>query len=105
MAAGEGWRTCRDRLGCRMVATGMAAGHQITITPANAHIEVTLDGQKLAESERAVVLHETGLPARYYIPADDVCAETLLPSARRTTWPVGKGATRRPFPPLRVSLA
>jgi uncharacterized protein (DUF427 family) len=77
-----------------MVATGMAAGHQITITPANAHIEVTLDGQKLAESDRAVVLHEAGLLARYYIPADDVCAE-VLPPARRTTWPVGKGATRR----------
>ena len=39
----------------------MTSGHQITITPANAHIEVTVDGEKLAESSRAVILEETGL--------------------------------------------
>ncbi len=65
----------------------MASGHQITITPADVHLEVTLDGQRLAKSDRAVVLHETGLPARYYIPRDDVRADLLRPSDRQTTCP------------------
>jgi uncharacterized protein (DUF427 family) len=64
----------------------MTKGHQITITPADARVEVTLGGQTLAESSRAVVLHETGLPARYYFPRADVRAE-LLPSALQTTCP------------------
>ncbi|HVB44918.1 MAG TPA: DUF427 domain-containing protein [Streptosporangiaceae bacterium] len=65
----------------------MATGHQITISPAGAHIEVTLGGETLAESDRAVVLNETGLPARYYIPREDVRTELLRPTARQTTCP------------------
>jgi uncharacterized protein (DUF427 family) len=41
----------------------------------------------IAESDRAVRLDETGLPARYYIPRDDVRADLLRPSAHRTTCP------------------
>src|SRR5579859_4961372 len=44
----------------------MASGHQITITPTGQHIEVFLGGEKLASSDRPVVLAETGLPDRYY---------------------------------------
>ncbi len=65
----------------------MASGHQITITPADLHVEVSLDGEKLAASDRAIVLEETGLPARYYIPRDDVRTELLQRTARRTTCP------------------
>jgi uncharacterized protein (DUF427 family) len=65
----------------------MATGHQITITPADAHIQVTLGGQVLAESDRAVVLNETGLPARYYLPPGDVRTELLRPTERQTTCP------------------
>ena len=65
----------------------MAAGHQITITPADVRIEVTLDGQTLAKSDRAVVLNETGLPPRYYFPRDDVRADLLRSSDRQTTCP------------------
>jgi uncharacterized protein (DUF427 family) len=65
----------------------MATGHQITITPTDVHIEVTLDGEKLAESDRAVRLDETGLPARYYLPPADVRTELLRSTARETTCP------------------
>jgi uncharacterized protein (DUF427 family) len=65
----------------------MAAGHTITITPADAHVEVSLSGQTLATSDRAVRLDETGLPARYYIPRDDVRTDLLRPSAHHTTCP------------------
>lgn len=65
----------------------MTSGHQITITPANAHIEVTVDGENLAESSRAVILEETGLPARYYLPREDVRTELLRPTATHSTCP------------------
>ncbi len=65
----------------------MASGHQITITPSDLHIEVSLNGEKLAESDRAVLLDETGLPARYYFPRQDVRTEFLRPTSRRTTCP------------------
>jgi len=65
----------------------MAAGHNIVITPANRHIEVRVSGQKLAESDRAMRLEETGLPPRYYVPREDVRTELLRPTARKTTCP------------------
>ena len=40
----------------------MATGHKITTTPAALHVEVTLDGEKLAVSDRPVLLAETGHP-------------------------------------------
>jgi uncharacterized protein (DUF427 family) len=65
----------------------MAAGHQITITPTRDHIEVTLGGEKLAESDRAVLLDETGYPTRYYIPREDVRTELLRATRHHTTCP------------------
>ena len=65
----------------------MATGHTITIVPTDVHIEVRLDGQIIAESDRAVRLDETGLPARYYIPREDVRTELLRPTAHKTTCP------------------
>jgi uncharacterized protein (DUF427 family) len=46
----------------------------------------TVDGTEIASSERAVLLFETGLPPRFYLPREDVAAE-LIPSARRTFCP------------------
>jgi uncharacterized protein (DUF427 family) len=65
----------------------MAAGHRITITPAQLHVEVRLGGEKLAESDRVVLLDETGLPTRYYFPREDVRTELLRPTSHRTTCP------------------
>jgi uncharacterized protein (DUF427 family) len=65
----------------------MATGHTITITPASVHIEVSVGGQKLAESDRAVLLDETGMPARYYFPPEDVRTDLLRPTERTTTCP------------------
>lgn len=44
-------------------------------------------GAVLAESRRAVFLFETGLPARYYIPRDDVAEDLLLSSPTRSVCP------------------
>jgi uncharacterized protein (DUF427 family) len=65
----------------------MATGHTITTTPATVHVEVSLNGQKLAESDRPVLLDETGLPTRYYLPREDVRTDLLRPTSTRTTCP------------------
>jgi uncharacterized protein (DUF427 family) len=65
----------------------MARGHQITITPTRQHVKVTLNGEKLAESDRPVLLDETGLPTRYYLPREDVRTELLRPTSSETTCP------------------
>ena len=65
----------------------MAIGHTITIIPAGRHIEVSVGGQELAQSDRAMRLDETGLPPRYYIPREDVRTELLRPTTRTTTCP------------------
>jgi uncharacterized protein (DUF427 family) len=71
----------------------MASGHQITITPTDRHIEVFLGGEKLASSDRAVVLAETGLPDRYYLPAQDVRTDLLRPTSTTSTCPYKGEAT------------
>jgi uncharacterized protein (DUF427 family) len=63
------------------------AGHTITITPTDSRIEITLSGEKLAETDRAVLLDETGMPTRYYLPRQDVRTDLLRPTATRTTCP------------------
>jgi uncharacterized protein (DUF427 family) len=65
----------------------MASGHQITITHPRRHVSVTLNGVKLAESDRPVLLDETGLPTRYYLPREDVCMELLQRTSHQTTCP------------------
>jgi uncharacterized protein (DUF427 family) len=57
--------------------------HRIDVLPSSRRVRVELDGQVLAESSRPTLLFETMLPARYYLPREDIRAE-LTPSATRT---------------------
>jgi uncharacterized protein (DUF427 family) len=52
----------------------VTSGHQISILDHDTLVEVHVDGETLASTRRAKVLHETGLPPRYYIPREDVRA-------------------------------
>jgi uncharacterized protein (DUF427 family) len=65
----------------------MPPGHKITITPASRHLEVTLGGEKLAVTDRPVLLDETGLPTRYYVPREDIRTDLFRPSSLKTTCP------------------
>jgi uncharacterized protein (DUF427 family) len=65
----------------------MTRGHRITISPSDLHVEVHVDGEKVADSDRPVLLDETGLPTRYYLPREDVRTELLTPTSRETTCP------------------
>jgi len=48
------------------------------------HLRVEVDGQVVAETQRPVLLYETGLPTRYYIPKLDVRMD-LLEATRTVT--------------------
>ncbi|MGW1160638.1 DUF427 domain-containing protein [Streptomyces sp. NPDC002513] len=65
----------------------MSNGHTITIEQGDRHVRVVHDGQILAETDRALVLRETGCPARYYIPAEDVRTDLLTASETHTVCP------------------
>ena len=65
----------------------MTQGHTITVTPADLHVEVSVDGVKVAESDRPVLLEETGLPTRYYLPREDVRADVLSATKTETVCP------------------
>jgi uncharacterized protein (DUF427 family) len=69
------------------VVANMTDGHRITISPLAAHVEVRLDGQTLASSDRALALDETGCPTRYYLPREDVRTDFLRRTERATTCP------------------
>lgn len=48
--------------------------HRIDIRRSRRRIRIELDGQVLAESCSPILLFETGLPTRYYLPREDVTA-------------------------------
>ena len=60
--------------------------HRIDTRKTSRHIRVSLDGQPLAETTRAVALFESNLPTRWYIPREDVVAE-LVSSDKDTICP------------------
>ena len=65
----------------------MTLGHTITIEQGTRRVRVVHDGQVLAESDRPLMLRETGCPVRYYIPPEDVRTDLLTPSATSTHCP------------------
>jgi uncharacterized protein (DUF427 family) len=60
--------------------------HRVDARRSSRRIEVRSDGEVLARSERPVVVAETGLPLRFYLPREDVAAE-LRPSDTTKTCP------------------
>ncbi len=49
--------------------------HRIDILHSSRHVRIELDGRVLAESSRPVLLFETLLPVRFYLPPRDVAPE------------------------------
>ena len=85
-----------DRMG-RWMEEGQEIGvhprdpyHRVDVLKTDRHIRVSLDGELLAETSRAMALFETNLPVRWYMPAADVVT-TLEPSDTVTRCPY-KGA-------------
>lgn len=57
------------------------------------HVRVEIGGVVLAETRRPVLLFETGLPTRYYIPKQDVRMDMLQPTSSVSRCPY-KGVAR-----------
>jgi len=71
----------------------MTSGHTITTETSTARVQVVVAGVTLADSTRVVLLNETGLPTRYYLPRDDIDMERLVPTATISNCPF-KGDAR-----------
>src|SRR5262245_8459614 len=54
--------------------------HRIDTYRTTRRVRVSVDGGPIAESARAVALFESGLPARFYLPIEDVRMDLLEPS-------------------------
>jgi uncharacterized protein (DUF427 family) len=58
---------------------------RIDVLRSRRHVEVSLDGAVLAATDDALMLIETHLPPRYYLPPGDVDLSRLAPSDTRST--------------------
>jgi uncharacterized protein (DUF427 family) len=58
--------------------------HRVDIRHSSRQVRVERDGQVLAESTRPVLVFETTLPMRTYLPRDDARLDLLEPSPTRT---------------------
>jgi uncharacterized protein (DUF427 family) len=61
--------------------------HLITISRAEGTVRVTVAGEKVAESKRALRLEEQGYPPVYYLPRDDADMSLLVRTAHYTYCP------------------
>jgi uncharacterized protein (DUF427 family) len=60
---------------------------RIDVLQSSRHVEVFIDGVKVADTVRPRLLFETGLPTRYYIPRLDVRVDLLRPSTTTSVCP------------------
>ena len=67
--------------------------HRVDILASSRHVRVEVDGVTVADSARPVILFETGLPPRYYLPLSDIRTDLLTPSATQTHCPYKGTAT------------
>jgi len=57
---------------------------RIDVLRSNRHVRVEVGGVTVAESARPMMLIETSLPVRWYLPREDVRMDLLTPSEHRT---------------------
>lgn len=65
----------------------MTSGHTITTEPSTARVQVVVSGVTIADSRHALLLDETGLPTRYYLPRADVDMQRLVPTETTSSCP------------------
>ncbi|MFP5384810.1 MAG: DUF427 domain-containing protein [Bacteriovoracia bacterium] len=52
--------------------------HRITTERMRERVEIFMEGEKIAETRRAIKLSESGYPDRYYIPREDIRGIELI---------------------------
>ena len=60
---------------------------RVDIIPSSRRVRVTVGGELVADTRRALFLFETGMKTRYYVPPADVRVEFLSPSRTTTICP------------------
>lgn len=66
---------------------------RVDILPSTRHVQVVLGGVAIADTHRPLLLLETGLPIRYYIPEQDIRMEYLESTATTSHCPYKGTAT------------
>lgn len=66
---------------------------RIDALPSSRHVQVVAGAVEIADSRRPVVLFETGLVSRFYLPRPDVRMDLLAPTTRSSACPY-KGTAR-----------
>lgn len=61
--------------------------HRVDALRSSRHVQVVIGGEVVAETHRPVVLFETNLPTRYYIPKVDVRMDLLTPTDNSSVCP------------------
>jgi len=61
--------------------------HRVDVRPSSRHVRVSANGETVAESDRPMVLFETGVGLRFYLPPRDVRRDLLRPTSTRTVCP------------------
>ncbi|MDI5967657.1 DUF427 domain-containing protein [Streptomyces sp. SL13] len=67
--------------------TNGSTGHTVTAVPGTQRITVEIDGRTVADSRRPVLVYETGIPVRFYLPPDDVDLTLFDATDTHTTCP------------------
>jgi class 3 adenylate cyclase/uncharacterized protein (DUF427 family) len=63
------------------------SGYRLIIEPGRKRIRAVLGGETVADSDRVLVMHETGYRPVTYVPREDVRMDLLRPSAQYTHCP------------------
>jgi len=63
------------------------ASHPITVEPTGKRVTVRVNGELVADTDKALTLQEASYPAVQYIPLGDVVAQRLRPSDTETYCP------------------
>jgi uncharacterized protein (DUF427 family) len=66
---------------------------RVDAMPSSRHVRVEIAGTLVADTHRPVLLFETGLPTRYYIPGEDVRLDLFEPTHHHSSCPY-KGTAR-----------
>lgn len=61
--------------------------HRVDVLESTRHVQVVIDGQTVAETDRAQLLFETTHPTRYYLPPEDVRMDLLTQTDKHTRCP------------------
>lgn len=70
-----------------MAEAGEHDSYRVSFEPSDSRIRVEFNGKTIADSQNVMIFRETGLPATYYFPRDEVQLDVLTPTDYHTHCP------------------